>query len=198
MVHCKLVGSVVLCLAVSLVAAAEDVAPPKQPPLIMLDFGDAALVEMAITDVPSITFVTSRSNRLTRTRTVPVTSIRQETRTRTVVVDGKPVEQSYVVSVPFTTNVQQTYTADEPSVNEPTTIPIAKIAAWDLSGKKIDPADLAVRVSEPTAAVLLKQPWRTGASIEPSHLALLRDDVVFLYSAELNKSRFRIIPEQAR
>ena len=198
MVHCKLVGSVVLCLAVSLVAGAQDVAPKKQPPLIMLDFGDAALVEMAITDVPSITFVTSRSNPVSRNRTVPVTQVRQETRTRTVIVDGKPVEQSYVVSVPFTVHVQQNYTADEPSVNEPTTIPIAKIAAWDLNGKKIDPADLAVRVSEPTAAVLLRQPWPKAASIEPSHLAILRDDVVFLYSAELNKSRFTILPERAR
>ena len=180
--------SVLLCVLFGSQVGAQD-AGKKAPPMMLLDFADAALIQMAITDVPSITFITSKVENVNRSRNLTVTALRQETRTRMVVVDGKQVEQSYVVNVPVVKQVKQNYSVAESGVNEPTTIPIAKIMAWDLDGKKVDSADLAVRVSEPAAVLLLRRPWIKGVTIEPSHRALLREDVLFVYSRELNNGR---------
>ncbi|MEM7316852.1 MAG: hypothetical protein AAF497_27285, partial [Planctomycetota bacterium] len=146
-----------------------------------------------------------------RTREVPVTEFKEETRTRTVKVDGKDVEQDYTVkvpvvkavtqdytvqvpyteqveqaytiNVPVTKNVEQSYVVSVPSEPEPLTVPVSELQAWDIRGKQVETDVVADHLSKPTAAFLLRRPLPDGGlNIDPSHLAVIRKDVLFLYS----------------
>lgn len=57
---------------------------------------------------------------VTRTRLVTVTKYRCETRTRTVLRNGRSVQESYAVNVPYQVQVEQTFTEKVPVMSDKT------------------------------------------------------------------------------
>lgn len=182
MLRClSVVGSLVLASLVIAQDAAKQV-----PPMMRLDFNDVAMIELARADDTSITIERSRANRASG---VPVTRMRTEQRTRTTTVNGKQVQQTYTVSVPYTEVVTQSVTTKAPVDDKPRTFSIAKISAWYSNGQRVADEALADSLRVPVAAILLKSPWLEGVTIEPSHRALIREDTLFLHVSELNPVR---------
>ncbi len=130
----------------------------------------------------SVTIIGSTTQSDVQTRTVPVTRTRIETRTRTIQQDGKPVVQNYTVTIPYTEMVQQAYTANASGDDtSQTTIPLTRVIGFDRSGKQLDPNRLENQLATPTAAFVLKTPWRNGGELDPKWQSVLRDDTLFLF-----------------
>lgn len=176
--------ALLLSLCTGRVGSADEA--NELPTFIPLRFSDAALAELT-DDKSTVSVITSKPKMETRTRTVAVQRVRSETRTRLVNVDGKPTEQSYQVQVPYTEQVEQTYTVRVPGnqVSDPIDVPLNQLKGWNINGAALSPKALGEKFSKPTAVLLLQKPWPDGAEIEPSHHALLRSDVVLLYSPML-------------
>ena len=181
-----------------LTPAAEADERNDLPEFIALHFSDAALAELSKSNKGSVTVIASRPKTETRTRTVAVQKMRKEVRIRSVDINGKPTQQPYEIQVPYVEQIEQTYTVTVPGqqVSEPVDVALAKVKAWDVNGNPVSAENLRKKLSDPTATLLLQRPWPEGAIIEPSHYALLREDVLLLYSQELRPAakRIRAVP----
>ncbi|MGB7346435.1 MAG: hypothetical protein WBD20_19605 [Pirellulaceae bacterium] len=83
-----------------------------------------------------------------------VTRVRQEQRTREVVVDGKNVKQTYTVSIPFT-EVVKNAKIPVPAGIKPQAFDVAKFDFYDLVGEAISIDDAAQRLGKLTSVFLL-------------------------------------------
>ena len=172
----------VLLLVIHSYAGAQD----ANEKLLVLDLNDSALIEINENHQDSVTIVSSRIAYRTQIQDVQIARSRPETRTRTVHVNGKPKEQTYTVQVPFIEIVKEALMIGVPGDPRFNTIPIADLSAWDADGNALENAELQTRLSKPAAVILLKSKWPDGATIDPTQLAVLRDDIFFVYAAELN------------
>ncbi len=153
---------------------------PKQDaaasPMVRLDLSDLVSVEPAKTDSPAM--VLDVRVPTTRTRTVNVTKTRTEKRTRSVQVDGKQVEQNYVVQVPYIENVEQTFTVMQVRKQS---VPTDQIQGWDLAGNLLEEQELIDRLSSRPVVFIRGEPWPTNGELDPKQRAVLRGDVLVIY-----------------
>lgn len=156
----------------SLAQVAEN-APAKT---LRLDLDSLVRVSAARAETPSV-IVGIPFDRV-GTRTVQVTRTRSEQRTRVVSVDGKAVQQNYVVAVPYTEQVEQVFTVRE--IQEKT-VPVLQIAGWDLHGNRIGDQELIDRLANQPVAFMTENPWPDDAELDPQQRAVLRDDVLVLH-----------------
>ena len=95
----------------------------------------------------------------TEQRTVPVTRVRQEVKTRKVKVtdkDGKEseVDQEYTVSVAFTENVDQM--VQVPAGKKPTAFPLGELRIYRLDGTKVTEAEARKQLEKMSPIFLLR------------------------------------------
>lgn len=74
----------------------------------------------------------------------PVTSFKQELRTRTIEVDGKQVEQTYTLQVPFTEYKESEVKV--PAGRKPIAVPASECRFFDLQGEELAATDAAERL----------------------------------------------------
>lgn len=178
--------TVFVCVfAMAMVAGGQDLEENNNQ-FMTISIDQAVRVDPAEASEPSV--VISFGEDFVRTQTVTVTELRQETRTRTVNVDGENVEQEYVVQVPVMKQVEQTVKV---KARKPVTVAIRKVKAWNASGSEISDAELIDRLTSGTTAVMLPAAWPKGAKIQPNQLSVLREDVLFLYSDSVKQTRVR-------
>lgn len=157
--------------------------PEKAPPkTIRLDLGGLVSVRAARAETPSV-IVGIPFDRV-GTRIVQVTRVRHEQRTRLVKVDGKAVEQTYQVAVPYTEQVEQVFTA---RAFREQTVSVLDIAGWDLQGNRIGDQELIDRLANHPVAFTLDSPWPAGAELDPQQGAVLRDDALVLHLPQNRK-----------
>ena len=114
----------------------------------------------------------------TPAKTRKVTVYRVETKTRTVVVDGKTIEQTFNVNVPETTEiVDPNFTPTEQSRS----VPISSVQAFDLNGKIVDVKDWTKALETPTHVLLLNTPMTEVKTLNPFFAKILREDILLLY-----------------
>ena len=178
------ISILVLLLVTDSLATAQDAGAK----LLVLDFNDSALIEIDERDQDSVTIVSSRMKYRTQMQEVRIAKSRQEVRTRTVQVNGTPTEQSFTVQVPYIEIVNQASTIGAPGEPRFTSVPIEEVSAWDADGNTLNRDQLRTRLSKPAAAIILKTEWPDGGTIEPTQLAVLRDDIFFVYAAILNQA----------
>ncbi len=80
----------------------------------------------------------------TEVREGPVTSFKQERRTRTIEVDGKQLEQAYTVQVPVTEYKESEVKV--PAGRKPITVPASECRFFDLHGEELAATDAAERL----------------------------------------------------
>ena len=108
-----------------------------------------------------------------------VTTNVTQTRMRTVIVDGKNVEQAYTAQVPVTAVVQrkENFTPTE----QQRSIPVGLVQAFDLTGKPVDVKVWTKRLENPTHVLLLKEPMNESNHLNPFYASLLREDTLLLF-----------------
>lgn len=114
-----------------------------------------------------------------RTRMVMVTRTRTETRIRAVERDGETVTEEYTVEVPYTEQVEQTYTVQVLAGKARRDLPVAELTAWDLSGAKLSSAQVLQRLQ--SAAHVYRLPENQPLRISPYHAAALNRNLLFVY-----------------
>jgi hypothetical protein len=150
--------------------------------IVRLDLGELVSIKAARAETPSVIVGIPFDRQ--GTRTVQVARTRSEQRTRVVSVDGKAIEQNYVVAVPYTEQVEQVFTVRE---FKEQTISVLNIAGWDLQGKRISDQELIDRLANHPVAFMLESPWPDGAALDPQQRAVLRDDVLALHLPQSKK-----------
>lgn len=136
-------------LGVALVLAApvpvpEKVVAPKGPP-------------------PSYAIAVMKDGKLSLTQTVNVPQVRTETRTRTVLQQGKPVAVTYPVQVVVMQMSMRTTQIDKPR-------------AYDTAGKEIDAGRLAELLKHETAVLVSGD----GKPLDPFYLRTVKDGTLIL------------------
>jgi hypothetical protein len=150
------IASLVLCVCLTsnFVSAqskpADDSWMPKTPP-IEIDFGKLAFVK-ASSDKKGLTVLTPLYDAETRTRTVQLTKFVLETREREVKDGDQTKTVTYTVQVPVTVEEIQTYTVLIPRSSSKFAVPLSKVRAWDLSGKKMSQQHLLAAITNATKA----------------------------------------------
>ena len=109
------------------------------------------------------------------------TSYIVETRTRTVIVGGKPTEVEYQVNVPVTTAVKhkKNFTPTE----QHRSISVDLVQAFDLNGNPVDRKEWTKRLETPRHVLLLKEPIDESNKLNPFYAPILREDTLLLFLA---------------
>ncbi len=106
---------------------------------------------------------------------------RMETRTREITVDGKAVTQAYTVNVPYTETREFTYQVAVLQGEDKADIPVEKIRAWDLTGRVVDTATLAVKLVFPTHVMVIElDPNETYEALDPYYASVMKQDTLVL------------------
>lgn len=130
-------------------------------------------------DAETVSMMLPQWTEETRTRMLTVTKTRVETRTRAVERDGQTVTEEYAVEVPYTEQVEQTYTVQVLAGKVRRDLPVAELTAWDLSGTKLSAAQVLQRLNSATHVYRL--PENQPLPISPYHAAVLNRNLLFVH-----------------
>lgn len=153
-----------------------------------LSFKDTAVAQ-ASPDSSSVMFIFPELILESKTRDIPVQKFRAETRTRTVDVGGKTVEQTYTVNVPYTEMITQTYPVEvlgiAPPGNAPTkrvNISTKDIRAWHVEGDAIDAASLGTLLPQWAHVFAMEMPAESDfKGVDPYYASFLRPQTIVFY-----------------
>jgi hypothetical protein len=128
----------------------------------------------------------------TRTRTVAVTRMVTEARTR-VVKDptGNNVEQTYHVKIPVTEQFEQEYVTFAITGMQQHEVDFSAVRAWRLSGEPLDAGKLSEWLKESRKVFALEMPLTEKfTATEPYYAEVLKPDTVMIYlpPGELSKT----------
>lgn len=108
-----------------------------------------------------------------------VTTYQAEERTMTMVVNGKPKQQTYTVKVPVLTvsNTKENFTPTE----QDRSVPASTVKAFDLKGNPLSTAEWTSRLVIPQHVLLLREPINETNKLNPFYAAILREDTLLLF-----------------
>jgi hypothetical protein len=155
--------------------------PPQSIDETQVSLRDIFVAKMAA-DRSSVMLMLPQYRTETRSRVVSVTKMRTETRTRSKEVAGQTVTEEYPVQVPYTEQVEQSYTVTFSVGTERINVPFTELKAFDLSAVPIESTSLASRLVNATHVFV----QRNGAefkAIDPFTASVLRPDVIVLQIA---------------
>ncbi len=115
----------------------------------------------------------------TRSRMLTVTRMRTEIRTRTAERDGQTITEEYAVEVPYTEQIEQTYTVQVLEGKVRRDLPVAELTVWDLNGTKLSAAQVLQRLNSATHVYRL--PDNQPLPISPYHAAVLNRNLLFVH-----------------
>ena len=120
-----------------------------------------------------------------KSRSIPVTKTRSETRTRLVPAEnGEQIEQSYIVEIPYTEMLEQYYTSYSLGPVERVTVPMDEIRAWRLDGSVIDSQSLGKLCLQPIHVFAAEMPLDAELGpVDPYFTSLIRSNALILYVA---------------
>lgn len=155
-----------------------------------LSFKDTAVAQ-ASPDSSSVMFIFPELILEAKTRDIPVQKFRTETRTRTVDVEGKTVEQTYTVNVPYTEMVTQTYPVGvlgiAPPGNAPTkrvNVLMKDVRAWHVDGDAIDAASLGTLLPQWAHVFAIEMPAESEfKGVDPYYASFQRPQTIVFYLA---------------
>ena len=175
---------VCFALATNLQLSAQT--PETQTTLIPMDLQDVVGVEPIEVGATTVTLLRTDIRAETRTKTVPVTRMRQETRTARRVNEqtGQTEEREYTVEIPYTESVTMTKQVFVPVGIQKREVPIKTLTGWDINGKKLGHDELIKRLSSQGSAILFQQPWEEGTKFDKIQTAVIRKDILILYAPQ--------------
>jgi hypothetical protein len=155
-----------------------------------LSFKDTAVAQ-ASPDSSSVMFIFPELILESKTRDIPVQKFRTEARTRTVDVEGKTVEQTYTVNVPYTEMITQTYQIEALGVAPPSNAPTKRvnvlmkdIRAWHVEGDAIDATSLGTLLPQWAHVFAMEMPAEIDfKGVDPYYASFLRPQTIVFYLA---------------
>lgn len=173
----------VLCLLALAHNGNCDDPPTKPLPIRLTDS-----VEFMLPTGESSGVIVAKYSRLIsgkETKKELVTKTRRENRVRTVTTNGVTTQVPYVVEVPYTELVERPITTLRR--DKPLFVPLhyKDIEAWDRNGRRLEFDELVSLLPKSPPAIKLRESWPKGAKIDPAELAVLREDILFVFSKKL-------------
>lgn len=179
----------VFCSFVLLVPFARG--QDQTPQVVKIDLANCVTLTEGVDVKGLLSVELPQMERRTVTKSVPVQKTRQEVRSRIATVDGVPQEQTYVVTVPYTEIVTQAVSVAVPGEPRVVSLSLDDVDAWDKSGSRISSDQLKAKLARKQPAIMLDKAWPKGGKIPAAQLAVLKDDIVFVYSEGLGKRERR-------
>ena len=162
---------------------AQDASPWRATELPTISFSDVVVAQVAPGEDEQLEMVvTLQAYRPEpQRRTVVVTRLVPETRTRTVTVDGQAKTQQYTVYVPVQETREETVTVMVPNKTTRKNAPLGSVQAWELEGRRLTGAELAKRLAKPEHVFLSPAPYSQHRKIGAYHARVLRPKVLFIH-----------------
>lgn len=155
---------------------------PSGPPPASISFQNLVLAKVAA-DRSALMLLCPQYRYETRTRTVTVTKMVPETRTRVVKQkDGSDVEQTYTVQIPISEEQTQQYAVLILTEPAKFNVLVKDVRAWQINGESIDSGELLRRLSEATHVFAVEMDAsQKFVAIEPYFAEVLRPGTLILY-----------------
>ncbi len=125
-----------------------------------------------------------------------VTTIKQETRTRQVVVDGETVEQEFTVNVPVTT--VQPVDVKVPAGRKPTMIPATECRFYDMQGQEIAVEVVAKRLENLQPVFLLDGTEGSLPKIPAIIGQVIKDECLIVVTSRVIRENRRFMFQNAQ
>jgi len=163
-----------ICFMSSTFAQGSDWQPSRFPPF---DFRDAAAAKIYSNNsgVSVLGLVSFKEE----TRTVPITKIRMETRTRMVKDPdtGEALEQTYSVCVPYTEQIERAET-----VRRRIEVPLEDTKVWTFSGKALSAEEVRTSLSSAKRCFYTENRWiKDKYQGDPFYAEMLKPDVLVIW-----------------
>jgi hypothetical protein len=175
-----------MALAGTCLAQDSAAQKPTQLPPPELSLSNVKLVKLS-EDKKSLAVIAPKTRSETQTRLENKVEYLEETRTRVVTANGKQVAQDYVVKVPVSTMVEQTYTVEKLESSYQFDIPLEKLRAWRLDGTLLKAEQLQAACAKPVHMIVVETKEQTNFSkVDPFFASVLRPETIVVYYSMLS------------